>query len=270
MGIEKFGFEGKRALVVGGASGMGNAAAVLLRDLGAEVEIADVREPVEAVGKFHSLDLRSQESVDHLVDSLAGSIDVVLSCAGVSDGMAGLPQINFIGHRHLIETAIAKGLVAGGSAIVMIASIGGMGWPKHLDEVNGFLDTPDYASASTWMEEHPEQADYNFSKQAMITYCARMAPGLSKQGIRINCVAPGPTMTPLMDANEAWQGFEQAFQATMGRPGATPDEQAYPLVFLASDAAAFVSGSCLIVDSGFINAGIVGALESPIVDFILS
>jgi NAD(P)-dependent dehydrogenase (short-subunit alcohol dehydrogenase family) len=270
VGIEKFRFDAKNALVVGGASGMGLAAAVLLEDLGATVTIADVKEPLSAVGKYVPLDLRARQAIDVFAAGLEAPVDVVLSCAGVAEGTPGLPQINFIGQRHLIQAVLARDLVPAGGAIGMISSIGGVAWRKHLDVVDDFLGNVGFESASAWMDAHPEHANYSFTKQAMIAYCARMGPELARRRLRINCIAPGPTMTPLLAANETWLGFEEGFRGTMDRAGSEPEEQAYPLVFLVSDAASYVNGECLVVDLGFTAGGTAGVVESPIVSMLLS
>jgi NAD(P)-dependent dehydrogenase (short-subunit alcohol dehydrogenase family) len=269
VGIEKFRFDGKQALVVGGASGMGLAAATLLRELGATVTIADVKEPLAEVGAYVPLDLRDQAAIDGFVEGLTAPVHVILSCAGVADGTPGLPQINFIGQRRLIEAALDRDLLPPGGAIGMIASIGGIAWAKHLDVVGDFLDAPDFDAASKWMEAHPEDAHYAFTKQAMIAYCAREAPALARRRLRINCIAPGPTMTPLMQSGEGWLDFEAQFRAAMDHPGSQPEEQAYPLVFLVSDAASFVNGHCLVADLGFTAGGTAGVVESPVLPFML-
>jgi NAD(P)-dependent dehydrogenase (short-subunit alcohol dehydrogenase family) len=270
MGIEKFRFDGKQALVVGGASGMGLAAGTLLGDLGATVTVADVKEPLADIGTYLPLDLRDQSAIDAFVNGLRAPVDVLLSCAGVADGTPGLPQINFIGQRHLVEAALDRDLLPAGGAIGMIASIGGIAWSKHLDVVGDFLDTPDFDAASKWIEAHPENAHYAFTKQAMIAYCAREAPALSRRRLRINCIAPGPTMTPLMQSGEGWLDFEAAFRSAMDHPGSQPEEQAYPLVFLVSDAASFINGHCLVADLGFTAGGTAGVVESPMLDFMLN
>jgi NAD(P)-dependent dehydrogenase (short-subunit alcohol dehydrogenase family) len=269
VGIERFRFDGKTALVVGGASGMGLAAATLLGELGAKVTVADVKEPLAAVGAYTPLDLRDRRAIDGFVGDLTAPVHVLLSCAGVADGTPGLPQINFIGQRHLIESTVDRDLLPPGAAIGMIASIGGLAWHKHLDVVGDFLDCSDFDSASSWVESHPEHAHYAFTKQAMIAYCARRAPALARRQLRINCIAPGPTMTPLMDASEGWLDFEAAFRAAMDHPGSQPEEQAYPLVFLVSDAASFVNGHCLVADLGFTSGGTAGAVDSPMLPLML-
>jgi len=269
VGIEKFRFDGKRALVVGGASGMGLAAATLLGELGASVSIADVKEPLADVGTYLPLDLRDRAAIDGFVGALDAPVHVLLSCAGVADGTPGLPQINFIGQRHLIDAALDRDLLPAGGAIGMIASIGGIAWQKHLDVIGEFLDQADFDTASAWIDAHPEHAHYAFSKQAMITYCARRAPALSRRQLRINCIAPGPTMTPLMQSGEGWLDFEAAFRTAMDHPGSEPEEQAYPLVFLVSDAASFISGHCLVADLGFTAGGTAGTVESPFLPLLL-
>ena len=192
-----------------------------------------------------------------------------MSCSGVADGTPGLPQVNFIGQRHFIESAIDRGIVPEGGAIGMISSIGGSAWPDHLAVIQEFLDTPDFATVSKWIDAHPERGDYTFSKQAMVVYCARRARALLPRNIRINCIAPGPTLTPLMEAHDDWQIFEQTYAAAMDRRGATPEEQAYPLLFLVSDAASHISGICLTVDFGFVTGGMVGVVESPLLPAFL-
>jgi NAD(P)-dependent dehydrogenase (short-subunit alcohol dehydrogenase family) len=269
VGIEKFRFDGKRAVVVGGASGMGLAAASLLDELGASVTIADVKEPLADVGTHVPLDLRDRTAIDAFVGGLDAPVHALLSCAGVADGTPGLPQINFIGQRHLVEGTLGRDLLPAGGAIGMIASIGGVAWHKHLDVIGDFLDQPDFDAASAWMDARPQHAHYAFTKQAMIAYCARRAPALSRRQLRINCIAPGPTMTPLMQTGDGWLDFEAAFRAAMDHPGSEPEEQAYPLVFLVSEAASFISGHCLVADLGFTSGGTAGVVESPFLPFLL-
>ena len=94
MTPESFRFDGKRAVVVGGATGMGAAAAVLIRDLGAEVVVLDYA-PIALDGVTSiPLDLRDRESIEAAVDAVGGPIHALLSCAGVADGTAGIEKID--------------------------------------------------------------------------------------------------------------------------------------------------------------------------------
>jgi NAD(P)-dependent dehydrogenase (short-subunit alcohol dehydrogenase family) len=93
-----------------------------------------------------------------------------------------------------------------------------------------------------------------------------------KRGIRINAICPGPTDTPLAQANkEMWLGFGADYRDEVGVEAATPLEQAYPLVFLCSAAASSISGITMITDGGYFAAGITEAFPSatPVAQFLL-
>ena len=257
--FDAFRYDGKRVLVVGGASGMGAATAELVQDAGADVVVMDFA-PVKLPGAtaIH-VNLADAASIDAAVDECGGRIDALFSCAGVADGTPGIEKINFIGHRHLIDRALAKGMLTHGSAIGFISSAAGLGWEASLPELHELLDTPDFDSAVRWIEEHGK-ADYWTSKQAICAYVARQAFPLLKQGIRINAICPGPTDTPLAQANkEMWLGFGSDYRADAGIEASTPLEQAYPLVFLCSAAAAAVTGITMISDAGYVSSGVTGS-----------
>jgi len=100
---------------------------------------------------------------------------------------------------------------------------------------------------------------------------AREAYPLLKRGIRINAICPGPTDTPLAQANkDLWLGFGADYRSDAGIDASTPLEQAYPLVFLCSDAASAISGEVLISDAGYIGSGLTGSYPSaePVAQFL--
>jgi len=200
--------------------------------------------------------LEDQAAIDAAVDECGGPVHALFSCAGVADGTPGIEKINFVGHRHLIDRMLAGGMLPRGSAIGFISSAAGLGWESNLAEIKEYLDTPDFESGSAWAIEHG-YADYFHSKQAVCAYVAQQAFPLLKQGIRLNAICPGPTDTPLAQANkEMWLGFGADFREEAGIEASTPLEQAYPLVFLCSDAAAAISGITLVSDVGYISSGI--------------
>jgi NAD(P)-dependent dehydrogenase (short-subunit alcohol dehydrogenase family) len=101
------------------------------------------------------------------------------------------------------------------------------------------------------------------TKQAICAYVASQAFPMLKRGIRINAICPGPTDTPLAQANkELWLGFGADFRAQTGIETSTPAEQAYPLLFLCSDAARGINGSTLITDAGYMMSGITGSFPN--------
>jgi NAD(P)-dependent dehydrogenase (short-subunit alcohol dehydrogenase family) len=265
-----FRYDGKRALVVGGATGMGAATAALLQDLGADVVVMDYAEVTLPGARAIKVNLADKASIDAAIDECGGPIHALFSCAG--DGTPGIEKINFIGHRHLIDRAMEGGMLPRGSAIAMISSAAGLGWEPELETLNEYLDTPDFDSAAAWIEKHPDKASYMWSKQAMCAYVARQAMPMLKQGVRINAICPGPTDTPLAQANsELWLGFGSDYREETGTQPSTPEEQAGPLAFLASDAAAYINGITLVTDLGYFPSGMAGSFEpaTPVVNFLL-
>ena len=254
--FDAFRYDGKRVLVVGGATGMGAAAAQLVQDAGAEVVVMDFAPVTLAGAKAIDLDLRDKASIEAAIDECGGPIHALFSCAGVADGTPGIEKINFLGHRHMIDRLLDKGLLTKGASIGFISSAAGLGWEASLEELNGLLDTPDFDAGVAWFEEHGK-ADYYHTKQAVCAYVARQAFPLLKHGIRINAICPGPTDTPLAQANkEMWLGFGADYRGELGVEASTSLEQAYPLVFLCSDAAVAISGITLISDVGYMSSGI--------------
>jgi NAD(P)-dependent dehydrogenase (short-subunit alcohol dehydrogenase family) len=138
--------------------------------------------------------------------------------------------------------------------------------------LNQYLDITDFDEASRWAREN-NKADYLWSKLAVNAYVAREAFGLLKRGIRINAILPGPTDTPLARANaDTWLTFGADYRAEVGIEPSTPQEQAYPLVFLCSDAAVGMTGITMITDAGYFSSGITGSFPaaSPAVEFLSS
>src|SRR5436853_1050201 len=260
MGLfDAYRYDGKRILVVGGASGMGRATAELALDAGAEAMVMDFAEVTVPGVKGIHLNLADEASIEAAVDECGGPVHALFACAGVADGTPGIEKINFIGHRHLIDRLLAKRMLPRGSAIGFISSAAGLGWEANLPLLNELLDTPDFDSGARWVQENGK-ADYMSMKQAICAYVARQAFPLLKEGIRINAICPGPTDTPLAQANkEMWLGFGSDYRGEAGVEASTPIEQAYPLVFLCSDAAAAITGITMISDAGYMSSGVTGS-----------
>jgi len=268
--FDAYRFNGKRALVVGGATGMGAAAAEVVRDAGAEVVVMDYAEVTLPGVKAVHVNLADKASIEASIDEIGGPVHALFSCAGVADGTPGIERINFIGHRHLIDQLLAADLLPRGSAIGMISSAAGLPWQVNLPQLLEYLKITDFDEAAEWCVANG-RADYMWSKQSINAYVAQEAFGLLKRGIRINAILPGPTDTPLARANaDMWLGFGADYREEVGIEASTPLEQAYPLVFLCSDAAGGITGITMITDAGYVAAGVTNAFPpaQPVVEFL--
>lgn len=259
--FDAFRYEGKRVVVVGGATGMGAACAELVRDAGAEVIVLDRAEVTLDGAKSIYVDMSDQASIEAATAEVGGPVHALFSCAGVADGTPGIERINFIGHRHMIDLMVASGALSRGSSIGLISSAAGFGWEQNLELLNEYLDITDFDAASQWAVDHGK-ADYLWSKLSICAYVAREALGFLRQGIRINAILPGPTNTPLAQANaDTWLSFGADYREASGAEASTPLEQAYPLAFLCSDAAAAITGVTLVTDAGYFASGVSASFQ---------
>jgi len=255
-------YEGKVCVITGAFSGMGEAAAEVLCDLGAEVHALDIKEVKVPAKQFIETDLKDQASIDAAIAKLPGSIDCLFNCAGIPGppfSALDTMLVNFVGLKHLTESLIPQ--IKDGGAIASITSVAGMGYQKNMENVTALVGQPDFASGKAWCEAHPEAANgYIFSKQCITAYTKMRAEDLSQRQIRINCLSPAPTDTPMLPdfhSQVSKDFLEEHFLPAIGR-NATAAEMGEPLVFLNSHAARFISGQNLFVDYGFTGAVAVG------------
>jgi 3-oxoacyl-[acyl-carrier protein] reductase len=240
---------GRVALVTGAGGGIGRETAMLLAQEGAKIAAADVRleaaeatvSAVRAAGGYSAaleVDVTSAESVERLITQVedeVGPIDVLVNCAGiyrVGDYTAVDPlawhqllEINLTG-TFLACRAVLPGMIARRrGSIVNLASISG--------RTKSTLAAPSYVA----------------SKAGVIGLTMSLASQSAASGVRVNAVAPGPTDTEMI------RGLPSDLQAKliptipMGRL-ATAREVASAIVFLASDAASFITGETLNVNGG--------------------
>ncbi len=270
MSFDASSYRGKRVLVVGGATGMGAAVAEIVRDGGAEVVVMD-RAPVTLTSvRSIPLDLTDKSSIDKALVELGGKVNALFSCAGVADGTPGIERINFVGHRYMIDRLFEQEMLPAGSAIGFISSAAGMGWEANYAMVSHYLSISDFDEQAKWARDN-NKADYMFSKQTICAYVAKMALPFLKRGVRINAILPGPTDTPLARANaDVWLAFGADYRAEANVKVSTSKEQAWPLVFLCSDAASVISGITLITDVGFTSSAVSDSFPSAkmIVNFL--
>jgi NAD(P)-dependent dehydrogenase (short-subunit alcohol dehydrogenase family) len=269
VGFEQFRYDGKRVLVVGGATGMGAAAAKIVTEAGARVTVLDVGDVDYPVDQFIKVDLRDKASVDDAAAQIEGPISAVFSCAGVADGTPGIMLINFIAQRHLLGRLLDDGKLAERAAVTFISSVAGLGWQTNLERALDFLSNDDWDSAAKWVETHEGTDNYMFSKQAINAFVAHEAYEMLKRGVRLNAILPGPTDTPLAQANaDLWLTFGQEYRASLGLGPMTAEQMGNALVFLCSDAAAGVAGVSLIIDAGQVSSAITESYPDPIIGFL--
>jgi NAD(P)-dependent dehydrogenase (short-subunit alcohol dehydrogenase family) len=246
-----FRLDSRKALVTGAASGIGEAIAHALSRAGAAVVVADIDadngERVAqacgaqaAGGRFISLNVADETNCARVADEI-GPIDILVNNAGIGhvgtiEQTAGsdldrLYGVNVRGAFNVTKAFIGGMLARRAGTIVNMASIGG---------VLGIADRLAYCT----------------TKFAVVGLTKSLAIDHATQGIRVNCVCPGRVETPFVTARlreypdpEAAYRQMSATQA-IGRMG-RPEEIAAAVLYLASDEAAFVTGSALIIDGGW-------------------
>ena len=259
-----FSYEGTRSLVVGCFSGMGAATAQIVQSLGGTVHGVDFKQPDYDLEGFSLCDLREPTQIDSMLAGLDGNFDRVFYCAGLPQTHAAIDvmKVNFAAMRAVVEGIQPK--VNKGGAIAIISSNAGLQFMDHMGEIMELCATDGYAGAVEWSEAHMDLvADgYMFSKEAIIVYTMKRALEVVDQGVRVNCISPGPTATPMMPEFEKATGPEliEAFHGPMNRK-AQPAEMGWPLVFLNSNAASFITGLNLLVDAGFVAGMMTGAID---------
>jgi 2-keto-3-deoxy-L-fuconate dehydrogenase len=237
-------FAGLKAVVTGGASGIGAATAALLRDRGAAVAVLDLA-PENAAMNLIAIkcDVSDDASVRQAVAEAAeqlGGIDIVANNAGI--GAQGTVEdnddeewhsvfnINVVGMVRVTRAALPHLRKSGQAAIVNTCSVA--------------------ATAGI-----PQRALYSASKGAVLSLTLSMAADLLHEGIRVNCVNPGTADTPwidrLLSAAPDPAGERAALEARQphGRLVA-PEEIAAAIVYLASPLAGSTTGVDLAVDGG--------------------
>ncbi|AKK27633.1 SDR family oxidoreductase [Mycobacterium sp. EPa45] len=257
------GYEGKSVIVTGAASGMGQATAQILVDLGANVTALDIRPASVSGARSLQIDLRDRADIEKVAASIDGPIDGLFSCAG----LPGPPfsewdtiLVNFVGARHLAEQLVPK--MSQGSAISVISSSAAIGWQDHIKVITTLLETDGFDAAVDWLRENEKKwswSGYAYSKYVIDAWVGWWYPELGRRGIRINAINPGPTETAMMPAFQDLMGKETVDDA-IGPVGryATAEEQAWPLVCLGSPRLSYVGGTVLWTDGGWSGAMAMG------------
>jgi NAD(P)-dependent dehydrogenase (short-subunit alcohol dehydrogenase family) len=259
-------YDGRRVVVTGCASGIGEHVARQLIELGAEVVGLDRRRPVQQLKEFHEVDLADPASIGQAASAIGGHVDSLFNVAGVSSGIGDpvlVVTINFLGTRRFTEALIPT--MPAGSSIVSVSSLAASGYLENKHVTAGLVETTTFDEGIEWCRLHPDalaDGGYRLSKEAIILYCMKNAVPLGARGIRINCTGPGVTETPILDQLRSAYGrdYLDTIAKPLGRV-AQPSEQAAVLVFLNSTAASYITGQVLWVDGGNVAGQIASSLQ---------
>lgn len=246
--------EGKAGLVTASGSGIGRASAIAFANAGAKVVVSDINEEAgnetvkmikdgggEAI--FFKCDVTNEEEVKGLVDKTVsefGQLDFAHNNAGLSFSQGKIGDTSFddwgktlrltldsvfLGMKHQINAMIETG----GGAIVNTAS-------------------------GTGIEGAPNMSPYTASKFGVVGLTKSVALEYGQQGIRVNAIAPGSTLTPALEswAEGAPEQYEAVLKSLPSGKMASPEDQANAAMFLCSNIATQISGVILPVDGGFV------------------
>lgn len=236
-------FEGLRAIVTGGASGIGAAVATALRERGARVAVLDLNDSPDTEVVSVRADVSDDTSVRGAVAEVVerfGGLDILVNNAGIGaqgtvednddDEWRRVFEVNVFGMVRVSRAALPHLRRSPSAAIVNVASIA--------------------ATAGL-----PQRALYSATKGAVAALTRAMAVDHLAEGVRVNAVNPGTADTPwigrLLDAADDPEAEREALRARQphGRL-VTPEEVAHAVVYLASPLASSTNGVCLAVDGG--------------------
>jgi NAD(P)-dependent dehydrogenase (short-subunit alcohol dehydrogenase family) len=242
------GLEGKVAVVTGAAQGIGRAIAEGLAAEGARIVVADLRGAEEAAATYPdgvglTVDVADEEQVARLVDETVdrcGGLDVLVNNAGVYASLAMRPftEIPLEEWRQVMDVNVASMFLTSRAAVPAMQERGG-----------GAIVN---ISSGTPFRGVPFLLHYVTSKGAIVAFTRALAKELGRDGIRVNCVAPGFTMSD--GVKEHPEVIEQLRDVSVAARTIQRDQEPEDVVgavaYLAGPAASFVTGQTIVIDGG--------------------
>lgn len=245
-------FDGCIALVTGGTSGIGAAAATQFASEGAQVIItgrnemrgAEIASSHESI-HFHQLDVTDRPSIDDLVahiETTFGRLDVVVNSAGVVNARP-FATMSARHWQEMIDTNLTAVFHVAQSALPLLRTTVARGLAATTSIVN--------VSSLNGLRVDPGMSAYGSAKAALIALTEGMAIELIESGVRVNCVSPGAIDTPMSSTTAGDERNSAAFTSAIpaGRYG-TAEEIAAAILFIASQEASFMVGANLVIDGG--------------------
>ncbi|MEZ4658470.1 MAG: glucose 1-dehydrogenase [Caldilineaceae bacterium] len=253
----QFSFEDRVALITGGASGLGRATALAFAEAGAHVVVADVNDQggealcqqIRETGgdaRYVRADVSDQEEVLHLVEAAVaahGRIDFALNNAGIS----GEPSLTGDYSEVMWQRVLAVNLT--GVWYCMKAEIAQMLTQEPVGEHRGVI--VNLASVAGLIGA-PRLSAYAAAKHGVVGLTKTAALEYVRQGIRINAICPGFTDTPMVTGvtGDDPTAVQHLVGGIPARRLGKPEEVAAAVLYLCSEAAAFITGHPLVLDGG--------------------
>ncbi len=243
---------GKVAIVTGASSGIGRAAALLFAQNGARVVVGARRQAEldslvaqihAAGGEAHSIagDVRDEAFAQRLVQravELFGGLDVAFNNAGIIGESGPTPGISAAGWQEAIDTNLTSAFYGAKHQIPAMLARGG----------GSILFTSTFVGHTVGF---PGVAAYAASKAGLIGLTQALAAECGPQGVRVNALLPGGTLTPMAHAmNSTPEALAQVASLHALKRLAQPEELAQAALYLASDASSFMTGTAMLVDGG--------------------
>lgn len=243
-----FSVEGKRIVVIGAGSGIGEAGALALAAHGGEVLCADLSEDSARRVSAEIQEGGGNASSATVDVGDAASIHALFESFGTPDVLITTPAINV--RKRLLEVSEAEFLRV--MLVNMLGTFNAITTAGRLMAENGGGSIVAISSIRSQVVE-PGQGVYAATKAGVLQMIRTLAAELGPQNVRANALAPGVVETPLTEQIKNVPDWYEAYanKSALGR-WAQPSEMAGPIVYLASDASSFVTGSLLVADGGWL------------------
>jgi Dehydrogenases with different specificities (related to short-chain alcohol dehydrogenases) len=248
--VNKFKIEGKKAFVTGGARGIGKSVAIALAEAGADIAVVDLdyemaQKTAQEIREFGvktmavKTDVTSPQEVDEMIKSILasfGTVDIAFNNAGICINKSA-EEMTFSEWKKVIDINL--------TGVFLTAQAAGRVMIKN--KKGSIINT---ASMSGHIVNEPQpQCAYNASKAGVILLTKSLAAEWAPYNVRVNCISPGYIGTEMTLSAKQW--IPGWIERTPVKRMGNPEELQGAVLYLASEAATFTTGTDLVVDGAF-------------------